>query len=51
MQELVTCEARGGDSRPLLLALAWTVRPQIKSSQIHNPVSPSQPDPIPSQPG
>lgn len=51
VQELVTCEARGGDSRPLLLALAWTVRPQIKSSQIHNPFSPSRPDPIPSQPG
>ena len=28
VDELETCEARGGDSRPLLLALAWTVRPR-----------------------
>lgn len=34
VDELETCEARGGDSRPLLLALAWTVRThrQTKSS-------------------
>ena len=34
VDELETCDARGGDSRPLLLALAWMVRPIVQPNQI-----------------
>ena len=43
VDELETCDARGGDSRPLLLALAWMVRPIVQPNQIqifsHAPAS------------
>lgn len=47
VDELETCEARGGDSRPLLLALAWTVRTQRQTKSISKMspqiVAPSRP--------
>ena len=50
VDELETCEARGGDSRPLLLALAWTVRPHRQTKSSPQPPRPAPPPDLPIPP-